>query len=76
MSEYSTVEETYNDLVGRLTLRERIKLAAMILTDISDQAEVDYSEEWSDEDIEDFTKASWSYALNAIESEERDAPTG
>ena len=68
MSEYSTVEETYNDLVGRLTLRERIKLAAMILNDIADQAEVDYSEEWSDEDIEDFTKASWSHALNAIDS--------
>jgi hypothetical protein len=71
----TSVEELYAKVVKALPPSERLKLATMILNDIPPQAVVDYSEEWSEEDIRDFSAASWNYALKQEEAE-GDAPTG
>ena len=54
-----TVETLYAQSIKPLTAAERLRLAAMILEDIPPQSFVDYSEEWTDEDLADFTKQSW-----------------
>ncbi len=54
-----TVETLYAQSIKQLTAAERLRLAAMILEDIPPQSFVDYSEEWTDEDMADFTKQSW-----------------
>jgi hypothetical protein len=72
----STAEEVYAQAVKPLPPSERLKLATMILNDIPPQSVVDYSEEWSEEDMRDFTAASWRYALQRLEEEEADAESG
>jgi hypothetical protein len=70
------VVELYNQMVKPLPASERLQLATMILNDIPPQAVVDYSEEWSEEDIQDLTAASLNYCLQQIEEDEGRAPTG
>ncbi len=59
----TNAEEVYNQVVKLLPLPERVKLATIILNDISPQAIVDYSEEWSEEDLRDFSATSWAYII-------------
>ena len=65
-----TMEGIYEQVICKLPLGLRLKLAAKILTEIPDHAVIDYSEEWSDEDIADFSRASWDYINSRLESEE------
>ncbi len=76
MISQTTAEEVYDQVVKRLPASERLKLATMILTDIPPQSIVDYSEEWSEEDMGDFTAASWRYGLQQVEEEEGNADRG
>ena len=76
MTGQSTAEEVYVQVVKPLPPSERLKLATMILNDIPPQSVVDYSEEWSEEDMRDFSAASWRYALQQVEEEEADAQGG
>ena len=62
----TTAEELYNQVVKPLPPPERLKLAAIILNDIASQAVVDYSEEWSEEDLRDFSVASWDYIIQKL----------
>jgi hypothetical protein len=66
----TTAEEIYDQVVKPLPPSERYKLATIILNEISPHAVVDYSDDWSEEDIRDFTAASWKYVLEQIEKEE------
>ena len=71
-----TVKEIYNQMVKPLLSSERLKLATMILNDIPTHAVMDgYSEEWTEEDIRDFSAYSWNYILKQLEEEEEDAQT-
>jgi hypothetical protein len=69
-------EEIYQQIVKPLPLSQQLKLAAMILNDIPPQAMVDYSEAWSEEDMRDFSAASWGYVLKQVEEEEASAEPG
>ena len=69
----TTAEEVYSQMVKPLPPSERLKLATLILNDLPPQAVVDYSEEWTDEDIRDFTAYSWNYVLQRLEEEEGSA---
>jgi len=71
-----TAEEVYDQAVKLLPLSERLRLARLILNDIPPQAVVDYNEAWSEEDIRDFSAASWHYALKRVEEDEADAQSG
>jgi hypothetical protein len=68
----STAQEVYDQVVKSLAPSERFKLATLILNDISPSAVVDYSDEWSEEDIRDLTIATWKYAVKSLGEEEQD----
>jgi len=67
-----TVEEVYGQVVKLLPVSDRFKLATLILNDIPPQAVVDYSEEWTEEDIRDLTIYSLRYAAQSFGEEEED----
>jgi protoheme ferro-lyase len=73
MTGQATSEAIYTQVVKPLPLPERLKLATMILNDIPPRAVVDYSEEWTEEDMRDFTAASWAYITKKLDEEEQDA---
>jgi len=62
----TTAEELYNQVVKPLPTPERLKLATIILNDISPQTVVDYSEVWTEEDLRDFSVASWDYIIQKL----------
>ena len=66
----TTAEEVYAQIVKPLPASERLKLATMILNDIPPLSVVDYSDEWSDEDIRDLTIHTLRYAAESFGEEE------
>jgi hypothetical protein len=66
-------DRIYGETVKPLPPSERYKLAARILSDIDPRSVVDYSDEWTDEDIEDFRKASWHYINQRLHEEDSGA---
>lgn len=64
-----TAEEIYKDIVQRLPLSERFKLATMILKDIPEYAVVDYSEEWTEEDMHEFSVFSRRYITSQLQED-------
>jgi hypothetical protein len=54
-----TMKELYEQSIKSLPATERFQLATIILSDIPPQAVVDYSDEWSEEDLKDFTRHRW-----------------
>jgi hypothetical protein len=72
----SSVEEIYDRVLRPLSAAARLKIAALILNDLAPQdaaPKVDYSDEWSDEDLRDFKAASWNYICARLDEEEKDA---
>jgi hypothetical protein len=64
--------EVYNAEVRAMPADEQLRLAGLILRGVDLHAPgVDFSWEWSDEDIEEFTQGSWQLAL-AAEADDRD----
>jgi hypothetical protein len=64
-----TLQEIYENTIRRLPPSERLQLAAIILNDIPPQSVVDYSEEWSEQDQEDFSRANWQRLDKVLEVE-------
>ena len=60
---------------GKLPAAARLQLAALILNDIPPESVVDYRTEWSEEDLSDFSRASWKDINQIVEGEE-DAAAG
>ena len=54
-----TVQDLYERQVKQLKAPERLRLATMILNDLSPSDMVDDSDEWTDEDLRDFAAAGW-----------------
>jgi hypothetical protein len=54
-----TVRELYEQSIKPLAPAQRYELATIILGDIPPQSIVDYSEEWSEEDMRDFMQHNW-----------------
>ena len=64
-----TAQDLYNQAVKPLPVSERLRLAAMILNDVT-AADAQYSDEWTDEDLRDFSKATWEHINRQLEDEE------
>ena len=62
-----TVQEVYDHSIKPLPAAERLQLATLILNDIPPQSVVDYSDEWSEEDLRDFTNAGNAYINRVLE---------
>jgi hypothetical protein len=56
-----SVEELYEKVVRELPKAEQLRLASYIVWKCSKSGPVNYSDEWSDEDLRDFT--AYSMAL-------------
>lgn len=57
-----TLIEVYNQSIKPMPAGDRLMLATMILNDLAPQSVVDYQDAWSDEDLADFSAASWQHA--------------
>lgn len=65
-----TVSQLYEESIKPLPEAERRQLATLILADIVTPPNVDYSEEWSEEDMQDLTTASLRYAQTSFGEDE------
>ena len=70
-----TVNAIYQQTIKSLPTADRLQLAKMILNDIPAESFVDYDDSWSDEDLRDFTQASWQRAEEEF-GEPEDAQSG
>ena len=70
-----TVNEIYQQTIKSLPAADRMQLAKMIMNDIPAESFVDYDDSWSDEDLRDFTQASWQRAEEEF-GEPEDAQSG
>ena len=61
-----TVEELYNTSIKPLPIGDRLQLASLILKDVPPNSIVDYNEAWSEEDLQDFQRTSWSHSDRAV----------
>ena len=68
-----TAQEVYDQAIKPLPAADRLRLAALILNDFPPQAVVDYSEEWTDEDLRDFTLHGLRHIDDSLRGEEVDA---
>jgi len=51
----TNAKEFYAQTVRNLSPKERLRLAAMILNDLTSSCDVDSSDSWSDQDLQDLT---------------------
>ena len=61
-----TVTEIYEQSIKPLPAAERLRLAKLILGALPPESVVDYSDEWSEEDCRDFSRASWRHVEGAL----------
>jgi hypothetical protein len=66
-----TVEEIYK-AASPLPASEKLQLVRRLLSDIPSESIVDYSEEWSKEDIREATLHSLRYADSSLGEEPQD----
>lgn len=66
------ITEIYQNIVGTLSASDRLRLAAMILNELSQQniAVVDESNTWTEQDKLDVTAFSLQYAANLFADDE------
>lgn len=63
------VHELYEQTIKSLPAADRLRLAVLILNDIPPQSVVDDSESWTEEDLQEFTQASWQHLDQQLEDE-------
>jgi hypothetical protein len=62
-----TADEVYERAVRPLPIAERLKVATLILNDLQPQLAADYSDDWSDEDVQDIMRHSLERAAESFE---------
>jgi hypothetical protein len=60
-----TSRELYEQTIKPLSAAERLQIASFILSDIT-AAPVDFSYEWTDEDLQDFSASTWERVESAM----------
>ena len=66
-----TVQQLYEQTIKPLPMAERYRLAVLILNDIPPQAVVDASDTWTEEDMHEFSQASWAQIDARLEADDR-----
>jgi plasmid stabilization system protein ParE len=54
-----TIEQSYEEAIRGLPIEERIRLASLIMWDSAGEGKIDYSEEWTEQDLREFSAAGW-----------------
>jgi len=70
-----TVLELYETRLKPLSVVERLQLAQLLMSDLVKSAprwSIDFSEEWSDEDMRDATRASLAYVAQSFGEQQDD----
>ena len=68
----ANAKEFYVETVSRLPPKERLRLAALILNDLTNRVDdVDCGNSWNDEDIKDLTSFALSHSENPHESKKK-----
>ncbi len=62
-----TLSDVYEQMIKPMSAADRLRLATLILNDIPPRAVADYREEWNEEDVADFTRATWEGAPSGEE---------
>jgi hypothetical protein len=67
-----TVQKIYQNVVGNLSVSDRLRLAALILNDLTQQnvAVIDASDTWTEQDQLELTSFSLQYANGLFPDEE------
>jgi hypothetical protein len=67
-----TVQEIYQNIVAILPLSDRLRMAALILNDLTQQnvAVIDANDAWTEQDQLDLTSFSLQYANSLFPNEE------
>jgi hypothetical protein len=67
-----TVQEIYQNIVATLPLSDRLRMAALILNDLTQQnlAVIDANDTWTEQDQLDLTSFSLQYANSLFPNEE------
>jgi hypothetical protein len=67
-----TVQEIYQNIVATLPLSDRLRIAALILNDLTQQnvAVIDANDTWTEQDQLDLTSFSLQYANSLFPNEE------
>lgn len=67
-----TVQEIYQNIVGNLSVSARLRLAALILNDLTKQniAVIDISDTWTEQDQLELTTLSLQYAASLFPEDE------
>ena len=66
----SPTAQTVYEAVKNLPTLERIKLAGLLISDVSPRDIVDRRDDWTDEDLRDFSNASFAHMEKRFEEEE------
>jgi hypothetical protein len=70
----ANAKEFYDETVRTLPPKERLRLAAMILNDLTNSDDIDFSDCWSDQDIQDLTTFALSHSENPHEPKKKEHP--
>lgn len=64
-----TIEQLYEEAIRGLPVEERIRLASLIMWDSAGEGKLDYSEEWTEEDLREFSAAGWELIERRMDDE-------
>jgi len=68
----ASAKEFYAKTIRSLAPKERLRLAAMILNDLTSlKEEIDFSDSWSEEDLRDLTTFALSHSENPHASKKK-----
>jgi hypothetical protein len=67
-----TIQEIYNQSIKGLSTADRFQLATIILSDISPDALVDCRDDWSEQDLEEASRASMAHVASQVEYRDDD----
>jgi len=71
-----TIEQLYEEAIRPLPVGERIRLAWLIMWEHAGTGTLDYSEEWTDDDLRDFTAAGWDLIDRRLREDEEQGEHG
>jgi hypothetical protein len=66
----TTAQEVYETYVQSLSITERLRLASMILNDVTPALPIDEGDAWSDEDMLDLTVFAIQHGLAATDEQD------
>jgi hypothetical protein len=64
------VHDLYEQTIKSLPAADRLRLAVLILNGIPPQSVIDDSESWTEDDMQEFTQASWQHIDRRLEDDE------